>query len=50
MGAMFATSSERTTFVIGADGLVAEVLRKVKPAEHDDMVLKALKETVSPLT
>jgi peroxiredoxin Q/BCP len=34
--------NERTTFVIDADGRVAEVLRKVKPAEHDALVLKAL--------
>ncbi len=36
--------NERTTFVIGPDGLVANVLRKVKPAEHDELVLKALNE------
>ena len=34
--------NERTTFVIDADGMVIEVLRKVKPAEHDDQVLAAL--------
>ena len=34
--------NERTTFVIGPDGNVARVLRKVKPAEHDELVLKAL--------
>jgi thioredoxin-dependent peroxiredoxin len=34
--------NERTTFVIDAGGKVAEVLRKVKPAEHDALVLKAL--------
>src|SRR5580698_6466189 len=34
----------RTTFVIDSDGRVAEVLRKVKPAEHDDLMLKALQE------
>jgi peroxiredoxin Q/BCP len=34
--------NERTTFVIGRDGLIAEVLRKVKPAEHDGLVLAAL--------
>jgi thioredoxin-dependent peroxiredoxin len=34
--------NERTTFVIGADGTVIEVLRKVKPAEHDELVLSAL--------
>ena len=36
--------NERTTFIIDADGKIAEVLRKVKPAEHDDLVLKALQE------
>jgi len=34
--------NERTTFVIGADGVVRDVLRKVKPAEHDELVLAAL--------
>jgi thioredoxin-dependent peroxiredoxin len=34
--------NERTTFVIDEDGRVAEVLRKVKPAQHDDLVLSAL--------
>ncbi len=34
--------NERTTFVIGPDGVVAKVLRKVKPAEHDELVLAAL--------
>ncbi len=34
--------NERTTFVIDADGTVIEVLRKVKPAEHDELVLSAL--------
>jgi peroxiredoxin Q/BCP len=34
--------AERSTFVIGADGVVTEVLRKVKPAEHDGLVLAAL--------
>jgi peroxiredoxin Q/BCP len=34
--------SERTTFVIDADGVVKHVLRKVKPAEHDRLVLDAL--------
>jgi thioredoxin-dependent peroxiredoxin len=36
--------NERTTFVIDADGTVAEVLRNVKPAQHDDLVLGALSE------
>ena len=34
--------NERTTFVIDAKGKVAEVLRKVKPAQHDELVLAAL--------
>ena len=32
----------RTTFVIGPDGTIKEILRKVKPAEHDDLVLGTL--------
>jgi peroxiredoxin Q/BCP len=34
--------NERTTFVIDPEGRVSRVLRKVKPAEHDDLVLGAL--------
>ena len=34
--------NERTTFVIDSDGKVASVLRKMKPAEHDERVLAAL--------
>jgi peroxiredoxin Q/BCP len=34
--------NERTTFVIDPSGKVVEVLRKVKPAEHDDRALAAL--------
>jgi len=34
--------NERTTFVIDAEGRVTEVLRKVKPAQHDELVLAAL--------
>jgi peroxiredoxin Q/BCP len=34
--------NERTTFVIDADGKIKEVLRKVKPAQHDQLVLAAL--------
>ena len=34
--------SEHARLVIGADGKVKEVLRKVKPAEHDELVLAAL--------
>jgi peroxiredoxin Q/BCP len=36
--------NERTTFIVDAEGKVAEVLRKVKPAEHDALVLSALAE------
>jgi thioredoxin-dependent peroxiredoxin len=35
--------NERTTFVIDPDGVIQEVLRNVKPAEHDDLVLGALR-------
>ncbi len=41
--------NERTTFVIDAAGDVAEVLRKVKPAEHDERVLAALGEAQPPV-
>jgi peroxiredoxin Q/BCP len=34
--------NERTTFIIDPAGRVAEVLRKVKPAQHDELVLQAL--------
>jgi peroxiredoxin Q/BCP len=34
--------NERATFVIDTDGTVAQVLRKVKPAEHDEQALAAL--------
>jgi|SRR5450755_3436178 thioredoxin-dependent peroxiredoxin len=34
--------NERTTFVIGPDGVITDVFRKVKPAEHDALVLGAL--------
>jgi peroxiredoxin Q/BCP len=33
---------ERTTFVISSQGVVTEVFRKVKPAEHDELVLASL--------
>jgi peroxiredoxin Q/BCP len=41
--------NERTSFVIDADGRVAQVLRKVKPAEHDQQVLSALGEAAPPV-
>src|ERR1700756_1569512 len=34
--------NERTTFVIGPDGVIREVFRRVKPGEHDELVLGAL--------
>jgi thioredoxin-dependent peroxiredoxin len=34
--------NERTTFVIAPDGTIKDVLRNVKPAEHDHLVLGAL--------
>ena len=36
---------ERSTFVIGADGTLAKVMRKVKPDTHADDVLAALAAT-----
>ena len=33
---------ERTTFVIGFDGVIRDAFRKVKPGEHDGLVLDAL--------
>jgi thioredoxin-dependent peroxiredoxin len=41
--------NERTTFVIDTDGNVAQVLRKVKPAEHDELVLQVLQAANPPL-
>jgi peroxiredoxin Q/BCP len=41
--------NERTTFIIDSDGRVAHVLRKVKPAEHDGLVLKALEGAGPPV-
>jgi peroxiredoxin Q/BCP len=34
--------NERSTFIIGPEGNIETVFRKVKPAEHDDLVLDAL--------
>jgi peroxiredoxin len=33
---------ERSTFVIGPDGVIQHVFRGVKPAEHDERVLGAV--------
>jgi thioredoxin-dependent peroxiredoxin len=38
--------NERTTFIVDAGGRAAKVLRKVKPAEHDRLVLAALEGAV----
>jgi thioredoxin-dependent peroxiredoxin len=35
--------NERTTFVIAPDGTVRDVLHKVKPGEHDELVLSSLR-------
>lgn len=35
--------TERSTFIIGKDGRIAAILEKVKPEEHLDQVLEALK-------
>jgi peroxiredoxin Q/BCP len=40
--------NERTTFIIDSDGNVADVLRKVKPAEHDRQALEALEQATPP--
>ena len=34
--------NERTTFLIGPEGAITHVFRKVKPAEHDRIVLDGL--------
>jgi peroxiredoxin Q/BCP len=36
--------AERSTFVIDADGVVAHVIPKVKPKQHDEQVLAVLAE------
>jgi thioredoxin-dependent peroxiredoxin len=41
--------NERTTFIIGPDGRVGEVLRKVNAADHDGLVLGALARTAPPV-
>jgi len=41
--------NERTTFIVGPDGEIVEVLRKVKPGEHDELVLKALERIIPPV-
>jgi peroxiredoxin Q/BCP len=34
--------NERTTFVISPDGTITDIFHKVKPGEHDELVLAAL--------
>ncbi len=36
--------TERSTFIIGPDGLVSAIFRRVKPDEHTGLVLEALKQ------
>lgn len=36
--------TERSTFVIGPDGRIASIHRKVKPEEHVDLLLNALRD------
>jgi thioredoxin-dependent peroxiredoxin len=33
---------ERSTFVVSPDGKIADVFRRVKPAQHDELVLGAI--------
>ena len=40
--------NQRTTFIVDAGGKVAQVLRKVKPTEHDERVLQALQQATRP--
>ena len=35
--------TERSTFLIGPDGVLKAVFRKVKPAEHAQQILNALR-------
>lgn len=41
--------TERSTFIVDSDGRVAEVLRRVKPAEHDRLALEALQRARPPV-
>lgn len=36
--------NERTTFIIGPDGKIEQIFRKVKPDTHSEQVLAALSE------
>jgi peroxiredoxin Q/BCP len=35
---------ERSTFVVGPDGTIQRIMRRVKPKQHDELVLRALAE------
>ncbi len=36
--------TERSTFIVGPDGKISAIFRRVKPAEHAEQLLAALKE------
>jgi thioredoxin-dependent peroxiredoxin len=40
---------QRTTFIVGSDGRIVDVLRNVKPAAHDAQVLAALAAATPPV-
>jgi peroxiredoxin Q/BCP len=40
--------NERTTFLIDPKGVVARVFPRVRPDEHDDLLLGALAELTAP--
>jgi thioredoxin-dependent peroxiredoxin len=40
---------QRTTFIIDSEGKVSRVLHKVKPSDHDALVLAALEESSPPI-
>jgi thioredoxin-dependent peroxiredoxin len=39
---------ERSTFVIDADGVIKDIFRNVKPAQHDELVLGTLRGGATP--
>lgn len=42
------TVAKRQTFIIGPDGTIAKHYEKVKPSEHSDQILAALRELSAP--
>ena len=40
--------AQRSTFIVGADGVIARAFPKVSPKTHDDVVLRALAELATP--